>query len=45
MVWYIAFIAVVNLGLGYALAVLFGGGGAKTAAAGDALASRERAEF
>jgi hypothetical protein len=46
MVWYIAIIAIVNLALGYALAVLLGDGRNKvTTAGGDLMNSREPAEF
>jgi hypothetical protein len=34
MIWYVAIIALLNLGLGYALAVLLGAGTTRTALAG-----------
>lgn len=45
MVWYVAVIAVVNLGLGYVLAVYLGAGRAQIAAAtGDSLNDSEFAD-
>ena len=35
MIWYVAIIALVNLGLGYALAVLLGAGKSRAALAGS----------
>ena len=46
MIWYVAIVAIVNLALGYALAVLLGAGRRQAAlAAGDASESGEPGEF
>jgi hypothetical protein len=46
MIWYIAVIAIVNLGLGYALAVMLGRGRAKVAlAGGDSAEAGDSAEY
>jgi hypothetical protein len=44
MVWYVAVIAVLNLGLGYLLAVYLGAGRTQFASAGDSLDDSEFAD-
>ena len=46
MIWYVAVVAIVNLALGYALAVMLGAGRGRAAlASGDSSESSEAAEY
>ena len=46
MIWYVAVVAIVNLALGYALAVMLGAGRGRAAlATGDSSESGEPTEF